>query len=54
METKIWREMLMPYHAAVDELRMKFEHIIDEYRSLGEYSPIVSVEGRVKSISSII
>ena len=31
METKIWREMLMPYHAAVDELRMKFEHIIDEY-----------------------
>lgn len=54
METKIWREMLMPYHAAVDELRMKFEHIIDEYRSIGEYSPIVSVEGRVKSISSIL
>lgn len=54
METKIWREMLMPYHAAVDELCMKFEHVIDEYKSMNEYSPILSVSGRVKKISSIL
>lgn len=54
METKIWREMLMPYHAAVSELCMKFEHVIDEYKSRNEYSPILSVSGRVKRIPSIL
>lgn len=54
METKIWREMLIPYHAAVDEMCVKFEHIISEYKSMGEYSPILSVNGRVKKISSIL
>ena len=54
METRMWRELLMPYKAAVDELCMKFSHINDEYKSMGEYSPIVSVEGRVKKVSSIL
>ncbi|MCI5848839.1 MAG: GTP pyrophosphokinase family protein [Lachnospiraceae bacterium] len=54
METRMWREMLVPYYAAVDELKMKFEHIIRECRDTGVYSPIEQVEGRVKRIPSIL
>ncbi len=54
METRLWREMLMPYYAAVDELKMKFEQIAKECRDLGIYSPIETVKGRVKRIPSIL
>ena len=54
METRMWREMLVPYYAAVDELKMKFKHIIRECRDTGVYSPIEQVEGRVKRIPSIL
>lgn len=54
METKSWNELLAPYHLAVDELVVKFNHIIKEFRELGQYSPIEQVIGRVKRISSII
>lgn len=54
METKLWRDMLMPYHEAVDELNMKFEHIAQECHNAGTYSPVELVEGRVKKISSIL
>lgn len=54
METKMWSEFLAPYRLAVDELVVKFNHIIEEYRARGEYSPIEQVVGRVKRISSII
>ena len=54
METRLWREMLMPYYAAVDELKMKFEQIAKECRDLGLYSPIETVKGRVKRIPSIL
>lgn len=50
----MWREFLAPYKAAVDELCMKFEHIKDEYNSMGEYSPIIEVSGRIKKIASIL
>ena len=53
METRMWREMLVPYYAAVDELKMKFEHIIRECSDTGVYSPIEQVEGRVKRIPRI-
>ena len=53
MELQLWREMLTPYELAVDELVLKFRHIIREYRNVGRYSPIEQVDGRVKSISSI-
>ena len=46
--------MLTPYELAVDELVLKFRHIIREYRNVGRYSPIEQVDGRVKSISSIL
>ena len=54
MELQLWREMLTPYELAVDELVLKFRHIIREYRNVGRYSPIEQVDGRVKSISSIL
>jgi putative GTP pyrophosphokinase len=54
MEIQLWREILDPYALAVDELIIKFNHIIDEYRHVGAYSPIEQVTGRVKTISSIL
>lgn len=54
MEIQLWREILDPYVLAVDELVVKFNHIIDEYRKMGAYSPIEQVQGRVKTISSIL
>ncbi len=54
MEIQMWKEILMPYDLAVEELQIKFNHIIKEYHQTGEYSPIEQVLGRVKSISSII
>ncbi|HHT96525.1 MAG TPA: GTP pyrophosphokinase family protein [Clostridiales bacterium] len=54
MKIQMWREILDPYSLAVDELVVKFNHIIDFYRNKGEYSPIEQVTGRVKTISSII
>jgi len=54
METKMWSEFLAPYRLAVDELVVKLNHIIEEYRAMGMYSPIEQVIGRVKRISSII
>ena len=49
-----WKELLYPYEQAVDELMLKFNYIRKEYLRLGMYSPIESVEGRVKSAASII
>lgn len=54
MEIQLWREILDPYVLAVDELMVKFNHIIEEYRKMGRYSPIEQVHGRVKTISSIL
>lgn len=54
MEIQLWREILSPYQLAVNELVVKFNHIIEEYRSKGQYSPIEQVVGRVKKISSIL
>lgn len=44
----------MPYDLAVEELLVKFKHIIKEYREMAMYSPIENVQGRLKSISSIL
>lgn len=54
MEIQLWREILEPYVLAVDELVVKFNHIITEHKNLGLYSPIEQVNGRVKTISSIL
>ncbi|SDY62831.1 putative GTP pyrophosphokinase [Proteiniborus ethanoligenes] len=49
-----WEKILIPYEQAVEELKVKFKAIRNEYRRLDEYSPIEFVTGRVKAISSII
>jgi putative GTP pyrophosphokinase len=49
-----WKTMLVPYEQAVEELKVKFKSIRNQYRELNEYSPIEFVTGRVKKISSII
>ncbi len=54
MEIQLWRRILSSYELAVQELIIKFEHLITEYRTNDQYSPIEEVSGRVKSISSIL
>lgn len=54
MDIQLWREILSPYVLAVDEIVVKFNHMINEYRDSGRYCPIEQVEGRVKKISSIL
>ena len=54
MEIQLWKEILTPYDLAVKELLVKFNHVIMEYKSRDMYSPIEAVNGRVKSISSIL
>ena len=40
MEIQEWRKFLVPYNQAVQELMVKFQNIILEFKSLGEYSPV--------------
>lgn len=54
MEIQMWKDFLNPYELAVEELLTKFNHLIKEYREKGYYSSIERVEGRVKSIASIL
>lgn len=54
MEIQLWKDLLDPYYLTVDELLVKFNHIIEEHRNQGLYSPIEFVDGRVKSIASIL
>jgi len=51
---KQWRRILLPYTQAVEELKVKFKSIRNEFRDMNEYSPIEFVTGRVKKISSIL
>ena len=52
MDILLWHEILEPYELAVKELQVKFRHLIKEHHGKGLYSPIESVSGRVKSVSS--
>lgn len=54
MEIQLWREILAPYELAVNEIIVKFDHLIKEYKERGMYSPIEQVSGRVKSIPSLL
>ncbi|WP_432401941.1 GTP pyrophosphokinase [Wukongibacter sp. M2B1] len=49
-----WKRILLPYAQAVEELKVKFKSIRNEFRDMNEYSPIEFVTGRVKKISSIL
>lgn len=54
MKTQNWQTLLIPYQQAVDELLLKINHLRQQSMQLGENSPIETVTGRVKSISSIL
>ncbi len=54
MDIQLWQQILSPYQLAVQELTDKFNHLIREYHANNLYSPIESVEGRVKSVTSIL
>ena len=54
MDILLWHEILEPYELAVKELQVKFRHLIKEHHGKGLYSPIESVSGRGKSVSSIL
>ena len=54
MDILLWHEILEPYELAVKELQVKFRHLVKEHHGKGLYSPIESVSGRVKSVSSIL
>ncbi|MBA5851380.1 GTP pyrophosphokinase family protein [Clostridium sp. cel8] len=49
-----WKDFLIPYQQAVEELKVKIKSIRRECRRRNEYSPIEFVTGRVKEISSIL
>ncbi len=54
MENIEWKKFLIPYEHAVEELKVKFRSIRSELLTVGAYSPIEFVVGRVKRISSIL
>ncbi len=54
MEIQLWKELLDPYEQAVSELVTKFRNVQKEHKKRNLYSPIESVDGRVKSVSSIL
>lgn len=49
-----WKQALLPYEQAVDELVIKFKGIMREYHTANLISPIEDVTGRVKTVASII
>lgn len=49
-----WKQALLPYEQAVDELVIKFKGIRREYQIANLISPIEDVTGRVKTVASII
>ena len=54
MGTRYWQEFLIPYQQAVDEIVLKFTRLKEQYSLIGEYCPIETVYGRVKSVASIL
>ena len=49
-----WKNFLMPYEQAVEEIKIKLKSIRKEFRRRNEYSPVEFVTGRVKEVSSIL
>lgn len=49
-----WKEALLPYRQATDELYIKFNGLKNAYNELEMHSPIELVQTRVKTISSIL
>ena len=54
MDVINWKEELLPYQQAVDEMIVKFKSIQREFKKKEIHSPIEQINGRVKTISSIL
>jgi len=54
LEARDWEKFFIPYEQAVEELVIKFEALRKQFNTMGEYSPIELVLGRVKKLSSIL
>lgn len=54
MDAKDWEKFFIPYEQAVEELVTKFKILKRQFITIGEYSPIELVMGRVKKASSIL
>ena len=49
-----WKTKLLPYKQATDELKAKFENISAQFELHNSFSPISSVETRVKTVPGIL
>ncbi|WP_216828268.1 GTP pyrophosphokinase [Alkalihalobacterium elongatum] len=49
-----WDTFLIPYKQAVEELKIKFKGIREQYQNSSKHTPIEFVTGRVKPVASII
>lgn len=49
-----WEALLIPYKQAVDELKIKFRGIREQFERSNQHCPIEFVTGRVKPVKSIV
>jgi len=49
-----WNEFLQPYEQAVSEITLKLENVVAQYEMAYKHCPIEQIDGRVKSVSSIL
>jgi putative GTP pyrophosphokinase len=49
-----WETLLIPYKQAVDELKIKFRGIREQFEKSNQHCPIEFVTGRVKPVKSIL
>lgn len=49
-----WEALLIPYKQAVDELKIKFRGMREQFEKSNQHCPIEFVTGRVKPIKSIV
>jgi putative GTP pyrophosphokinase len=49
-----WETLLVPYKQAVDELKVKFRGIREQFEKSNQHCPIEFVTGRVKPVKSIV
>jgi putative GTP pyrophosphokinase len=54
VDGNLWNTRLIPFYQTIEELKIKFKGIKDEYVSMGIHSPIEIVMGRVKPVPSIL
>jgi len=49
-----WNDFLLPYEQAVSEIKLKLENVSKQYEAVNKHCPIEVIEGRVKSVGSIL